>query len=95
MLVLTRRTGESIVIGDQIVVTVLEVRSDQVRIGIEAPRSVQVHREEVVRRVEGENVAAAASAERARALLGRRPPAARPGAASPPPAPRRQAEEPD
>lgn len=72
MLVLTRKTGESIVIGDQIVVTVLEVRSDQVRLGIEAPRSVQVHREEVVRRVEGENVAAAASADRARALLGSR-----------------------
>lgn len=74
MLVLTRKTGESIVIGDQIVVTVLEVRSDQVRIGIEAPRSVQVHREEVLRRVEGENVAAAASTDRARALLSRRPP---------------------
>jgi carbon storage regulator len=73
MLVLTRKTGESIIIGDQIVVTVLEVRSDQVRIGIDAPRSVQVHREEVVRRVEGENVAAAASAARARALLGNRP----------------------
>ncbi len=73
MLVLTRRTGESIVIGEQIVVTVLEVRSDQVRLGIQAPRSVQVHREEVVRRVEGENVAAAASTARARALLGKRP----------------------
>jgi carbon storage regulator len=86
MLVLTRRTGESIVIGDQIVVTVLEVRSDQVRIGIQAPRSVQIHREEVVRRVEGENVAAAASAARARALLDKRPPA--PGGRRPVPPPR-------
>lgn len=47
MLVLTRRTNESIVIGDDIVVTVLDVKGDQVRIGIRAPRSVPVHREEV------------------------------------------------
>jgi carbon storage regulator len=78
MLVLTRKTGESIVIGDDIVVTVLEVRSDQVRIGIQAPRRVQVHREEVVRRVEGENAAAAASTDRAKALLSRRAPGALP-----------------
>lgn len=78
MLVLTRKTGESIVIGEEIVVTVLEVRSDQVRLGIQAPRHVQVHREEVVRRVEGENAAAAASADRARALLSKRRPAVPP-----------------
>lgn len=47
MLVLTRRANQSIVIGGDITVTVLEVRGDQVRIGIEAPRSVTVHREEV------------------------------------------------
>lgn len=47
MLVLTRRANESIVIGDEIVVTILEVRGDQVRVGIEAPRSVSVHRQEV------------------------------------------------
>jgi carbon storage regulator len=51
MLVLTRRVGDSIVIGDEIVVTVLEVRSDQVRLGIDAPREVSVHREEVYRQV--------------------------------------------
>lgn len=51
MLVLTRRVGDSIIIGDDIVVTVLEVRSDQVRIGIEAPREVSVHREEVYRQM--------------------------------------------
>ena len=62
MLVLTRRTGESIVIGNDIVVTVLEVRHDQVRIGIDAPRSVQVHREEVFNQVLRENTAAVASA---------------------------------
>jgi carbon storage regulator len=48
VLVLTRRANQSIVIGADIVVTVLEVRGDQVRLGIEAPRSVAVHREEIV-----------------------------------------------
>lgn len=74
MLVLTRRAGESIVIGNSVVVTVLESRGDQIRLGIQAPREVQVHREEVYRQVERENAAAVASAERASALLGRRSP---------------------
>lgn len=47
MLVLTRRSNQSIMIGTDIVVTVLEVRGEQVRIGIKAPREVEVHREEV------------------------------------------------
>ena len=47
MLVLTRRSNQSIMIGHDIVVTVLEVRGEQVRIGIKAPREVEVHREEV------------------------------------------------
>jgi carbon storage regulator len=47
MLVLTRRANQSIVIGGDVTVTVLEVRGDQVRLGIQAPKSVQVHREEV------------------------------------------------
>jgi carbon storage regulator len=47
VLVLTRRANQSIMIGEDIVVTVLDVRGDQVRIGIKAPRSVDVHREEV------------------------------------------------
>ena len=47
MLILTRRVGESIVVGDDITVTVFEVRGDAVRIGIDAPRTVQVHRQEV------------------------------------------------
>jgi carbon storage regulator len=47
MLVLTRRNGQSIRIGDDIVITILESSRDQVRIGIRAPRSVGVHREEV------------------------------------------------
>lgn len=69
MLVLTRRTGESIVIGNNIVVTVLEVRHDQVRIGIDAPRAVQVHREEVFAQVMRENAAAVASVDQSAALL--------------------------
>lgn len=60
MLVLTRRVGESILIGDDIVVTVLELNRDQVRIGIRAPRSVSVHREEVYQEIMLSNQAAAA-----------------------------------
>jgi carbon storage regulator len=59
MLVLSRRVGESVVIGDDIVVSVLEVRGDVVRIGVEAPRSVQVRRQELVAQVEQLNRAAA------------------------------------
>lgn len=47
MLVLTRHANQSIMIGQEVVVTVLEVRGDQVRLGISAPRSIDVHREEV------------------------------------------------
>jgi carbon storage regulator len=48
VLVLTRRKNQSIVIGDDIVITVLEVKGDQIRIGITAPREVQVYREELL-----------------------------------------------
>ena len=65
MLVLTRRPGESIMIGDEVVVTVLDVRGDVVRVGIRAPRSVQVHREEVYRELQKANVEAASPAENA------------------------------
>ena len=51
MLVLSRRSNESVVIGDQIKVTVLGTTGNQIRIGIEAPREMGVHREEVVRRL--------------------------------------------
>lgn len=68
MLVLTRRVGDSIVIGHEVVVTVLEVRSDQVRIGIDAPREVTVHREEVYRQMVEENEQSVASVERIEAL---------------------------
>ena len=73
MLVLTRKPGESIIIGNDIVITVLEVRSDQIRIGIDAPRSVSVHREEVYLQVVQENAAAVASADVDAPLLRRKP----------------------
>jgi carbon storage regulator len=63
MLVLSRRTGESIAIGDDIVVTVLEVRGDVVRVGIDAPRSVSVHRAEVLAELESSNREAASPSE--------------------------------
>lgn len=58
MLILTRRVGESIVIGDDVVVTVVEAGRDSVRIGIDAPRSVAVHRQEVYDAISRENEAA-------------------------------------
>ncbi|OGT06236.1 MAG: carbon storage regulator [Gammaproteobacteria bacterium GWE2_37_16] len=51
MLILTRKIGESIIIGDDVVINVLGVRGLQVRLGIEAPRDVSVHREEVYQRI--------------------------------------------
>ena len=65
MLVLSRRIGESVVIGDDIVVTVLDVRGDIVRIGVDAPRSVNVHRAEVLRELEKVNQESAAPSEAA------------------------------
>jgi carbon storage regulator len=55
MLVLTRKLGENIRIGDAVKITVLEVRSGQVKLGIEAPPEVKVHREEIYARIQEEN----------------------------------------
>lgn len=63
MLVLTRRKNQSIVIGDQIVVTVLEVKGDQIRLGITAPRDVQVFREELLADLKQANRSAVLSDE--------------------------------
>lgn len=59
MLVLTRRAGESVMIGDDVVITVLEARGDVIRLGIQAPRDVRVHREEVYRELQAANLEAA------------------------------------
>ena len=60
MLILTRRVGESLMIGDDVTITVLGVKGNQVRIGVKAPTEVAVHREEILNRIEE---AAAAESE--------------------------------
>jgi carbon storage regulator len=61
MLVLTRRLNQSIKIGDDIEITVVEVRGDQVRLGVAAPRDVTVHRKEIYLQIQQENRAASAA----------------------------------
>lgn len=55
MLILTRRVGETVMIGDDVAVTVLGVKGNQVRIGIKAPKDTPVHREEIFERIRREN----------------------------------------
>jgi len=54
MLILTRRVGESLIIGDDVVVNILGVKGNQVRIGVDAPKEVPVHREEIYDRIQAE-----------------------------------------
>ena len=56
MLVLTRKTDQSIMIGDDVEITILEVRGEQVRVGIKAPRTIQIHRKEVFDQIRDANV---------------------------------------
>jgi carbon storage regulator len=94
MLVLTRRAGERVLIGDDIVITILDTRGDGIRIGIEAPRGVNIQRDEIVRAVAEANVAANVAAtqtsndaeERIKAALGLVPAAAPTAAAADAPA---------
>ena len=57
MLILTRRVGETLMVGDEVTVTVLGVKGNQVRIGVNAPRDVAVHREEIYDRIKNERIA--------------------------------------
>jgi carbon storage regulator len=59
MLILTRRVGETVMIGDDVTITVLGVKGNQVRVGINAPKSVAVHREEIYERIKREQQAEA------------------------------------
>ncbi len=62
MLILTRRVGETLMIGDEVSVTVLGVKGNQVRIGVNAPREVAVHREEIFERIKQEQAQAGGNA---------------------------------
>ncbi len=68
MLILTRRVGETIVIGDDVVVTVLGIKGNQVRIGINAPKNVSVHRQEIYERIQNEKNTTTPAAEPAPAF---------------------------
>jgi len=71
MLLLTRRPGEKLIINDNVTVTVLSIKGNQVRIGIEAPRDVKVHREEIYERIVKEREALNVTPMVRRATLGK------------------------
>lgn len=56
MLILTRKLGERITIGDDIVISLIEIKGSQVKLGIEAPKSVSIHRQEIYERIKAENL---------------------------------------
>lgn len=68
MLVLSRQRDESIIIGDNIVITIVDIRGDKVRLGIEAPTEIPVHRQEVYEAIQRENAQAAAERKKPESL---------------------------
>jgi len=70
MLILTRRVGEAVMIGEEVTVTVLGVKGNQVRIGVNAPKTVSVHREEIFDRIKGERADEPAHAKVTLAAVG-------------------------
>ena len=96
MLILARRIGESIMVGDQVEISVVDIKGDQVKLGIKAPAQVKVYRREVYAAIQQENLAAAAAAPQRlptlEELMGpeKKPPAAQAPAVQPPQAPTAQ-----
>ncbi|MCQ2749286.1 MAG: carbon storage regulator CsrA [Clostridia bacterium] len=69
MLVLSRKKGESVVIGDEIEISIVDIQSEQVKVAISAPRSISVHRKEIYLQIQEENKASAATASDAIDIL--------------------------